>query len=1045
MTWLLQVCEGRAYHVMVRAAELVLALSRATAVQVTFEKDDCYSPWRHLLSGLEQLALRRLEAAPGGPGVFTQDLDLQSIQAMRGAPTSEDSAVVTAALEDMAQRATQHVCLRSGASVPSRPRAGMRLVLLDGVERAAAADTRHYEQPRGFAPFGTLFDTMPGTMPDTFVALPAAVHKDIFTSQHKHQPGHVLLIGQGDVAADCQLTARLLAAGAQAVSLFDPYRGRTDYLAAGLTAGPGESVHYIDAREAEARAASFAPCSAVLVAAPVTHVDNHFFWEAVSAGVVPLGMYLPPPSPADPAGTRWTDALLRDVLARHARGEPTRAVPPIADWRDIVALFRHGAKPTPKASASASESYQFGPHCVRHFDTPEAAQGVALLPDARPVAMLCVGGDAAWSSALEGLLRRYKKIYVDTSDNPMLYVEVVTALFHLELEAITATLPVLQALLQTSQAVQIDVIHVGDTMVHVQGQRSILAGLKGRAGTLGTVTAPAPTILVNHGKQFNSMSGGSRRRIGIGVATDNLQHGIAQDADGRFNVLWAARAGSQSEHGRLHFYPFEPRVGLDRDEVDPPSLPVLLARGDIDLICNLDPVLSASLAARALWATRAVPVVCMLHSLHASHLITEYTNQLLGGALYPFDTVISPSHCGAVAYRHQLDALGAWLATRMKTPPQNTARVEVIPYGIETALYQDLHQLSCRQALSIDAGAIVILAMGRLSKQEKADVLPLLLAVKALRERGRDVKLVLAGGTGSGAEDYGAAITEMLSTLDLIDHVALHRNVSAFNKVLFYGAADIFVAASDNIQETFGMTLLEAMAAGLPVVAAEWDGYREIVRHGETGLLVPTYWTEIPRVGDHVHRIAEGIGGYGHRDLHESVVVDCDALVQHLDALVTNPDLRHALGEKGRAICVADYDQVKQGRKMGDLFLQQIARAKDHPWENARTPFIDSVGERFAHYARHQLDDGMGVTLGAQGQSPARVERMSVLMALAGKREPKIVEAFLSQLVPGRTLRVGALIAHVMQQFPELSRQAIGMRLLRCSKYGLLTITPGPA
>ena len=55
-----------------------------------------------------------------------------------------------------------------------------------------------------------------------------------------------------------------------------------------------------------------------------------------------------------------------------------------------------------------------------------------------------------------------------------------------------------------------------------------------------------------------------------------------------------------------------------------------------------------------------------------------------------------------------------------------------------------------------------------------------------------------------------------------------------------WSAPDIFVSLVDNVQETFGLTPLEAMAAGLPVVASDWDGYRETVRHGVDGFLVPT-------------------------------------------------------------------------------------------------------------------------------------------------------------------------------------------------------------
>ena len=46
--------------------------------------------------------------------------------------------------------------------------------------------------------------------------------------------------------------------------------------------------------------------------------------------------------------------------------------------------------------------------------------------------------------------------------------------------------------------------------------------------------------------------------------------------------------------------------------------------------------------------------------------------------------------------------------------------------------------------------------------------------------------------------------------------------------------------SADNIQETFGLVVIEAMACGLPVVASDWDGYRDLVEDGVTGLLVPT-------------------------------------------------------------------------------------------------------------------------------------------------------------------------------------------------------------
>ena len=55
-------------------------------------------------------------------------------------------------------------------------------------------------------------------------------------------------------------------------------------------------------------------------------------------------------------------------------------------------------------------------------------------------------------------------------------------------------------------------------------------------------------------------------------------------------------------------------------------------------------------------------------------------------------------------------------------------------------------------------------------------------------------------------------------------------------------SADVAVSLVDNAQETFGLAVAEALAAGLPLVVSDWSGYRDLVRDGIDGYLIPSAW-----------------------------------------------------------------------------------------------------------------------------------------------------------------------------------------------------------
>src|ERR1700676_1499624 len=110
------------------------------------------------------------------------------------------------------------------------------------------------------------------------------------------------------------------------------------------------------------------------------------------------------------------------------------------------------------------------------------------------------------------------------------------------------------------------------------------------------------------------------------------------------------------------------------------------------------------------------------------------------------------------------------------------------------------------------------------------------------------------------------------------------------NNSYLLASADVLLSPSDSVQESFGLTPIEAMSSGLPQIVADWDGYRDTVVDGEPGFRVPTYWTDCS--GD--LRDTGTISGwtFDHLCLGQSVAIDISKMCERIQLLADNEDLR---------------------------------------------------------------------------------------------------------------------------------------------------------
>lgn len=321
-----------------------------------------------------------------------------------------------------------------------------------------------------------------------------------------------------------------------------------------------------------------------------------------------------------------------------------------------------------------------------------------------------------------------------------------------------------------------------------------------------------------------------------------------------------------------------------------------------------DPVLHDETWTRRFGDPRAYSLSGVTHTLSsvgAQRALAYY----LTAPYEEWDAVICTSHAVRRVVDRVIEEKAAYLSERFGVTVPANARLQlpVIPLGVHIDAFDTttpaMRQARARWRREIGAGDddVVALFVGRLAWHAKANPLPMYTALESAAKRtGRRIHLVQAGWFGTKYIERG--FKEGAATL--CSSVRCHFLDGRDPKVRadIWAMGDFFTSLVDNIQETFGLAPIEAMAAGLPVVVADWDGYRETVRDGVDGFLVPTTMTPPGFGATMAYRHFGGLDSYdayiGVAALN--VAVDAAKAEEAYVALVENADLRRRMGEDGK-------------------------------------------------------------------------------------------------------------------------------------------------
>lgn len=439
---------------------------------------------------------------------------------------------------------------------------------------------------------------------------------------------------------------------------------------------------------------------------------------------------------------------------------------------------------------------------------------------------------------------------------------------------------------------------------------------------------------------------------------------------------------------------------------------------------------------RAAVAPSGWSLIGVTHSLGSIPIIDTIASYLTA-PVRPYDALVCTSQAARAVVERILAQEQHRLSERFGKVGVELPQLPIIPLGIASRSFGDDPEGRARARAQLGLGGddVAVLAVGRLDFRSKAHHVPLFVAMRRVAEQYPSASLILFGTFPD--QETAQAIVSSAARISPDLQVRIVRDHSEIAKRRAYLAADIFVSLADNIQETFGLAPIEAMAAGLPCVVSDWDGYKDTVRHGIDGFRIPT-WQPGAEAGTAI--IDQHDSGsldyvaYVHRTAL-ATAVDIESAIDSLCSLVADRDLRLRMGEAGRIRARTVFDWTHIVDQYCDLIedLRQRRLAHDDRGTASRRISRSSPFEIFASHPTRAID---GETLVA----PASIDMLRRILDDPTARPPdgpEIVEGVLA-LARSGTMRLRI----ILDAMPGADASLVTRSVLWLAKFGIVQLWP---
>ncbi len=446
---------------------------------------------------------------------------------------------------------------------------------------------------------------------------------------------------------------------------------------------------------------------------------------------------------------------------------------------------------------------------------------------------------------------------------------------------------------------------------------------------------------------------------------------------------------------------------------------------------------------------QAYSLVGMIHTL-APPKVRELIGEVLLAPVQPWDALICTSPAVRQCLEGLLDRWQDHLSQRFGGTRAPRPQLPLLPLGVDrTALQEQRADQRSRDFLRRHLGVaehdVLVLWLGRLSFFEKAYPQGMFIALqKAAQRCGERLHFVMAGWFPGGDSDL--RLYEEAARCHAPD-VPVHFLDGKNSEVVrcCWAAADLFFSLVDNPQETFGLAPVEAMAAGVPVVVSDWDGYRYTVSDGVEGFRIPTLAPAHAQQGEEL-ALQHDQGLLTYQDyvgaVAQHVAVDIEAAAAAIARLAGDPVLRQRMGMAGSQTVCQRFDWPVVARLHHQLYaeLAELRRGgqggsgveDQHPLRS--DPFRD-----FASFATSSLGSETELRLAMPLlEIQHRLNNLTSLDRCYGElhASPADVQRLLEQLQSEGDQ--SCHLMHLLRAWPDEQHDALRLSLTWLAKLGCI-------